>query len=186
MKITNILKSIILTGIITIMTVIPVVADSQPTNQIQKDKQIADHYIMENNDVKTIYIDGSYCINSDVEIESIDYLDNSITIQKENNLYKFYVDEPRNYYLNERINITMNQNNEIIDCIVDSEPQVYNTTISQIQDDTAFLIANGNKYLFENTEGSDGWMTGDKCKAIIQDGRLIEVRPIPLNERQVY
>lgn len=177
------IKAIILTGAIAILTSIPTYADSQPTSQTTLDKLITDHYTIENGDVRTVYSDKSYVTNSDVEIQSIDYFKNSITINHQGELYSFYVDEPRNYYLNEQINVTMDQNNEIIDCMVDNEPQVYNTTISAMQGDTAFLIANGNKYAFENIEGQDGWQTGDKCKAIIQDGRLLEVDPVPLAER---
>jgi hypothetical protein len=77
----------------------------------------------------------------------------------------------------------MNQNNEIIDCTVDSEPQIYNTEISQKQGEDTFIIANGNKYMYEDIEGEDGWQIGEKCKAIIQNGRLLEIRPVPLDER---
>jgi hypothetical protein len=158
-------------------TIAPVSAETQ------QDKQITDHYIMENGDVKTVYKDGSYYINSNVEIQSISYIDNSITVQKNDDLYKFYVDDIDNYYFNEKINITMNQNNEIIDCTVDSEPQIYNTEISQKQGEDTFIIANGNKYMYEDIEGEDGWQIGEKCKAIIQNGRLLEIRPVPLDER---
>lgn len=180
----GLIKSAIVTGVITIMTCIPTFADTQPVSQPTQDKIIVDHYTMESGDVKTIYQDNTYVINSEVNIQSIDYIDNSVIIAKDNGeSYKFYVDEPRSYYCNEKINITMNQDSKIIDCIVDSQPQVYTTQIDSLQDDTAFLIANSNKYSFENIEGSDGWITGEKCKAVIQDGRLIEVRPIPLAER---
>jgi hypothetical protein len=165
------------------MTSIPTFADSQPTTQLQQDKQIVDHYTMENGDMKTVYSDKSYVINADVQIQETNYIDDSITIEKQGQLYKFYVDEPRNYYLGETINITMDNKDQIIDCTVDSELQIYTTQISQIKGNEAFLIANGNKYSFENEEGSDGWKQGEKCKAIIQNGRLLEVRPIPLNER---
>jgi hypothetical protein len=177
----NILKGIILTGAIAILTSIPTFASEQSTNQ--QDNQIVDHYITIDNDVVTVYQDGSKYINSDVEIQSVNYIDNSITVDKQGELYKFYVDEPRNYFLSEIINITMDQNNEIIDCTVDSQPEIYNGTISQTAGTIATLKANGQVYIFENTEGLDGWQVGEKCKAIVQDGRLIEVRPIPLAER---
>lgn len=74
----------------------------------------------------------------------------------------------------------MDDKHDIIDCTVISEPQIYYTTISQIQGNTTFLIANGNKYSFENEEGSDGWKIGEKCKVIIQDGRLLEVNSMTL------
>lgn len=61
----SILKSIILTGVIAILTLIPIQSDkAQDTN------------------------------NYNIEIQSINYIDNSITIQKDNNLYTFYVDDP--------------------------------------------------------------------------------------------
>lgn len=129
-------------------------------------------------------VNASKLNNYNVEIQSISYLDNSITIQTANNsLYTFYVDDPRNYYLSEQINVTMNSNNQIVSHAVINELQIYYTTISQIENDTATLIINDNKYTFENIEGQDGWKIGDKCKAIIQDNRLLEVRPIPLAER---
>jgi hypothetical protein len=179
----NVLKGIILTGAIAILTSIPTFASEQPTNQTTPDEQITDYYTLENGDVKTVYADGSYYINSDVEIQSVNYIDKSITVDKQGQLYKFYVDEPREYYLSEIINITMDQNNEIIDCTVDSQPETYNGVISQTAGTIATLKANGQVYIFENTEGIDGWQVGENCKAIIQDGRLIEVRPIPLAER---
>jgi len=172
----GLIKSAVIAGIITIMTVIPTMADTN-------DSSILNHYTNSKGDVVTVYKDKTTYINSDVNIQSLDYLDNSVTIEKDSQLYKFYVDEPREYYLNEAINITFNNNNEIIDCVVDSKPQVYNTQIDSITDDIATLSVNGNKYTFENTEGSDGWNVGEKCKVVIQDGRLLEVRPIPLSER---
>lgn len=121
--------------------------------------------------------------NYNVEIQSISYIDNSITINKQGQLYTFYVDDPQNYYLAEEINITMDQNNSIVNAKVIDQPQVYNTTIESIQNNIATLSANNNKYTFETIEAQDGYKTGGKCKVIIQDGKLLEVRPIPLNER---
>jgi hypothetical protein len=71
----------------------------------------------------------------------------------------------------------------MIDCKVIDKPQIYNTQISQVKGTIAMLTANGQPYLFDNTEGQDGWRNGDKCKAVIQDGKLLEVNPIPLAER---
>lgn len=85
--------------------------------------------------------------------------------------------------LAEMINVTMDNNNQIVDCNVIDQPIIYNTQINSIQGDTTFIIANGNKYSFINEEGSDGWKQRDKCKVVIQDGKLLEVRPIPLAER---
>lgn len=179
-SIKNTIKTIILTGAIAILTSIPTFASEQPSQE----PTITNHYITQNNEVVTNYSDGTYYINSDVEVQSINHIDNTITIAKnDGQLYSFYDDNVNGYYLAEIINITIDQNNAIVDCTVDSEPIVYNTQIDSIEGDTTFLIANGNKYSFNNIEGQDGWITGDKCKAVIQDGRLLEVRPIPLNER---
>jgi hypothetical protein len=182
MKITRVLKTIIISGAIAILTSIPTFADLEPT-QLQQDNQIVDHYITMDNDVVTVYKNGEKYINSDVQIQSINLIDKSVTVDKHGDLYKLFVDDPDKYYLSEQINITMDQNNQIIDCIVDSEPQVYNTEISQKQGEETFLIVNGNKYMYDDIEGADGWQVGEKCKVIIQDGRLLEIRPIPLNER---
>jgi len=187
-NILNVIKATILAGVITIFTIIPVVADS---TQVSQDKKIIgvytesnDNFYVAEGDVITEYDDNSYYINSDVNIKSIDYLDNLITIIKnDGELYSFYDTNVRDYYLNEQINITMDKDSEIIDCIVDSKPIIYNTTIESINNDIATLNINGNKYTFENEEGVDGWRMGEKCKAVIQNGKLLEVRPIPLNER---
>ena len=177
-------KSILFKFILSLTIITVSIINSIPAHATtQQDLKVIDHYITMNNEVITVYENNTYYTNFDTNIQSISYIDNSITIEKDSNLFKFYVDEPRNYYLNEQINITMDQNNSIVDYIVDNEPQVYNTQISQIQGNTAYLTANGNKYSFENEEGSDGWKTGEKCKAVIQNGRLLEVKPIPLNER---
>lgn len=153
------------------------------SNLINIDSEVIDHYTNETSDIVTVYKNGEKYTNLDVQIQSINYIDKSITVDKHGDLYKFYVDDPDKYYLSEQVNITMDSNNQIIDCTVDSEPQVYNTEISQKQGEETFLIVNGNKYMYEDIEGTDGWQVGEKCKVIIQDGRLLEIRPIPLNER---
>jgi hypothetical protein len=190
MKIINAIKTLLLTGVITILTVIPVMAQDINMQQIQDKKIIGVYtesnkdFYCEQGDVITEYEDNSYYINSNVNIYSIDKLDNTITVvNNSNELYSFYAEDINKYYLNEQLNITIDQDENIIEYVVDNEPQVYNTEITKIEGNTAILLANGNKYTFENEEGSDGWKTGEKCKAVIQDGRLIEVRPIPLNER---
>lgn len=180
-NILNVIKATVLAGVITIFTIIPTMA--QDTTQSIQDSTIVNHCTLSNGDVKTLYKDGSYYINSDVNIQSLDYIKNTVTIDKQGQLYSFYVEDIDNYYIDEQINITMNQNNEIVDCIVDSKPVIYNTQIDSLDNNIATLSANGNKYTFINEEGLDGWIVGDKCKAVIQDGRLLEVRPIPLAER---
>jgi hypothetical protein len=179
-KLLNVLKTMILTGAIAIMTVIPTFAAELKT----MDKDIINHYITANNEVVTVFKDNTSYINYDANIQSIDCLDNSIIIIKENGqTEKLFVEDAMNYYIDEKINITMDNNNKLIDIVIDNIPQVYYTSISQIEGNTACLNINSNSYSFENAEGVDGWQLGDKCKVIIQDGKLLEVRPIPLNER---
>jgi len=175
-NILNAIKTTIIVGVITIFTIIPVMADSN-------DLSIVNHYTNDKGDCITQFVNGTQYINSDVNIQSISYIDNSIIIEKDSQLYKFYVDEPREYFLTETINVTFNNKMEIIDCIVDIQPVIYNTQINSIEGNLATLSANWNQYSFENAEGLDGWIVGDKCKAVIQDGILLEVRPIPLCER---
>lgn len=186
----NTIKTILLAGVMTILTIIPVMAQDTNTQQTQ-DKKIIGVYTESNKDfyvekgsVLTEFEDGSYYINSDVNIYSIDKLDNTITVvNNSNELYSFEAEDIDKYYLNEQLNITIDQNENIIEYVVDNEPVAYNTEISQIQDNIVTLNVNGSKYTFVNEEGVDGWNMGEKCKAIIQNGVLIEVRPMPLNER---
>ena len=103
-NIKSILKSIILTGTITILISIPVLADSNDPN-------ILNHYTNFKGDVVTVYKDNTTYINSDVKIQSIDKTTNTVTINKQGELYSFYVDSTDNYYLNEQINITMMSRN---------------------------------------------------------------------------
>lgn len=175
-NILSVIKTILLTGVVTLLTIIPVMADSNDSN-------ILNHYTDSKGDMITQYKDGTTYTNSDVKIQSIDYIQNTVTINKDGKLYSFYTDNRDNYYLDETINVTFNNKMEIVDCAVLSQPQIYNTQIESIQGNTAFVIANGNKYTFDNTEGLDGWKTGEKCKAVIQDDKLLEVQPIPIVER---
>ena len=172
----NTIKTILLTGAIAILTAIPVMADANDPN-------ILTHYTNSKGDCVTVFKDKSTYTNCNVNIQSMDWINNTITINKDGQLFSFYDDNVRSYYLNEEINVTFNDKMEIVDCAVLDQPQVYNTQISSIQGDIATLLVNGNKYTFENAEGQDGWKTGEKCKVVIQNGRLLEVRPIPLNER---
>jgi hypothetical protein len=79
----------------------------------------------------------------------------------------------------------MNEKNEITDCEVVDIPRIYNTKIDSVSNDYKFatLAANENQYTFENFEGEDGWQVGDKCKVVIQNNKLLEVDPIPVDER---
>ena len=86
----NTIKTIILTGAITILTIIPVIAQDTNIQSIQDKKIIGvytesnENFYLEKGDTITEYEDGTYYINSDVEIQSIDYIDNSITVAKNN------------------------------------------------------------------------------------------------------
>ena len=187
-NIKSVIKTIILTGVITILLSIPAIAQD---SNIQQDKNIIgvytesnENFYIESGDVVTEFADGTYYINSDANIQSINKINNTITVIKNSNeLYTFKAEDIDNYYINEQLNITIDENGNIIDCTVDNKPQVYNTQIDSIDNDIATLNANGNKYTFINEEGSGGWIVGDKCKAVIQDNKLLEVRPIPLAER---
>jgi hypothetical protein len=175
-NILNTIKTLLIAGAMTILTIIPVMADANDTN-------ILTHYTNDKGNCITVYKNGTTYTNCNVKINTMDWINNTLTIEKEKNFYTFNVDKADEFYFDETINVTFNDKMEIVDCAVLSEPQVYNTEISQIDNDIATFIVNGNKYTFENTEGSDGWIVGDKCKAVIQNGRLLEVRPIPLAER---
>jgi len=181
MKIINILKTIILTGAITILISIPVFA--QDTQSTQEPTMVS-HYTLANGDIQTNYSNNSYYINSDVTIQSKNCIDNSITIAKnDGELYSFYVDKIDSYYLSEAINITMDQNNAIVDCTVDEQPQAYNTTIIYTDNKVScFRLDNGDVYSFDNETGFS-WKTGDKVKVAIQDFNVLEVHSIPIDER---
>jgi len=169
MKIINILKTIILTGAITILISIPVFA--QDTQSTQEPTMVS-HYTLANGDIQTNYSNNSY------------YINNSITIAKnDGELYSFYVDKIDSYYLSEAINITMDQNNAIVDCTVDEQPQAYNTTIIYTDNKVScFRLDNGDVYSFDNETGFS-WKTGDKVKVAIQDFNVLEVHSIPIDER---
>lgn len=142
------------------------------------DPNVINHYTDTKGNVVTQYKDGSYYINSDVTVVNKNYIDNTITINKDGQLYSFYVDNAKNYYINEQINITMNNYNEVIDCTVDSNPVVYdNVSISKVDSELVYVNVNGDVYNFDNEEGSEGWQVNDKCKVIIQNNKLLEVRP---------
>jgi hypothetical protein len=126
----------------------------------------------------------SDCNTYNVEIQTISYIDNTITINKDGELYSFYVDKNDldNYYLSETINVTMNQDNEILDCSVIDNPVVYkNVSIIDKDNDLFYVNVNGNKYSFNCEDDACDWSIGDKCNVIMQDGKILEVRPIPLD-----
>jgi len=175
-NIKSIIKTTILAGVITILVSIPAMADNN-------DPSILNHYTDSKGGCITVYKDGTHYTNTDVEIQSISYIDNSVTIEKDNNLYKFYVDEPRNYYLSEIINVTFNENMEIVNCSVFDKPNEYTTQLMDCENGVAYFEADNNIYSFNYDKETDSWQEGDKCKVIIQNDNVLEVRPIPLNER---
>lgn len=114
--------------------------------------------------------------NYNVEVMSISHLDNSITIQKDNDLYKFYVDDPESYYLSEYINVTMD-NDEIVDCSVVDEPIIYsNIEVVNVSSDLVYINVNGELYSFDNEDNS--WYIDDKVNVVMQNDRLLEVKSI--------
>jgi hypothetical protein len=142
------------------------------------DSNIKDHYTIQNGDVKTVYNDGSYYINSNVEIQTSNWIDNTVTINKDGQLYSFYVNNVRDYYLGEIVNVTMDNNNKIVDCIVDTQPVVYkNVSVIDKDNDLIYVNINGDKYAFDNEDGDDGWNVNDKVNVIMQNDKILEVRP---------
>jgi len=141
------------------------------------DNNIVSHYTLPNGDVKTIYKDGSFYVNTDVEIQSISYIDNTITINKDGQLYSFYVDNVKDYYLYEQINVTMDNNNEIVDCVVDNDPIIYNE-VSVINSDAKVccIKINDNVYSFVNDDSS--YKVNDKVDVIMQGDNILEVHPV--------
>lgn len=172
----NVLKGL-LVGMVIGCLVNGVSVKAEYINSI--DDNIKDYYTMQNGDVKTIYNDGSFYINSDVTIESMDKINDTITFNKDGQLYSFYVDknEIDNYYIDEQINVTMdNNNNKVVDCIVDNEPVMYkNISIISKDNSLVYVNINDNKYAFDNED--DGWQTDDKVNVVIQNDKILEVRP---------
>jgi hypothetical protein len=137
---------------------------------------VVSHYTDSKGNVITNYKDGSYYINSDVEIQIIDKINNIVTINKDGELYSFYCDNTDNYYLSEIVNVTMDQDNRIVDCTVDSEPIVYDGIVVIYADSEVCCVRIGQDvYDFVNEDSS--WNVGDKCTVIIQDDVVLEVRP---------
>lgn len=119
-----------------------------------------------------------------VNIYSIDKLDNTATINKDGNLYKFYVDNIDDIYLNESIIIYMSDNGEIINYNVVDLPRQYNDVPIIYKDNKCYCIRiNNNVYSFDNEEDdADGYKVGELVRVIMQNDNILEVRPTPPNQ----
>jgi hypothetical protein len=173
-KVKTFVKSLVIATTILLTTSIPAIA--QDVSPIQ-DSNIVSHYTLENGDMKTLYKDGSYYINSDVEIQSVDKLNDTITINKDGELYSFYVDKDSidNYYLSEVINVTMDQDNKVVDCSVLDKVDSY-SGVSVIYSDSKVCCVriDNNVYDFVNENGS--YKVNDKVDVVIQDYEILEVK----------
>lgn len=144
-------------------------------NADMNNPNIKNHYTLENGDMKTVYQDDSYVINSDVIIQSIDKVKNTVTFNKDGQLYSFYVDKDsiESYYLNEQINVTMDNKNSVVDCIVDNEPVVYNNVSVIYSDNKVCCVRiNNDVYDFRN-DGS--YKINDRVNIVMQDDNILEV-----------
>jgi hypothetical protein len=175
-NIKNVIKGLLISCVVIAGCLVSSVnASAQDVNAIQE-PAITSYYTDAKGNVITNYADGTYYVNSDVEIQIIDKINNTVTINKDGELYSFYCDNTDNYYLSEIVNITMDQNNEIVDCTVDSEPIVYNNVSIIYSDRNVCCVRIGqNVYDFVNED--NGWFVGDECTVIIQDDVVLEVRP---------
>lgn len=140
------------------------------------DPNVINHYTDNKGNVVTQYKDGSYCVNSDVEIQSISYIDNTITINKDGELFSFYDDNVRSYYLGEQINITMNDKDEVIDCVIDTQPVVYNdVSIIYADNDVCCIRIGQDVYSFDNEDSS--YKVNDKINVVMQNDNILQVIP---------
>jgi hypothetical protein len=113
--------------------------------------------------------------NYNVEIQSVNHIDNSITVQKDNDLYSFYVDDINNYYPSEMINITM-YNDKIVNCSVFDKVDMYKDVSIIYADDKVSCIKIGQDvYDFGNDDGS--YRVNDKVNIVIQDDKILQVTP---------
>jgi hypothetical protein len=113
--------------------------------------------------------------NYDVEIQNVNHLDNSITIQKDNDLYKFYVDDINNYYPSEMINTTM-YNDKIVNCsVLDKIDSYSNVSIIYADNEVCCVRIDDNVYDFSNDDGS--YKVNDKVNIVMQDDRILQVIP---------
>jgi len=175
-KVKTFVKSLVIATTILLTTSIPFVPVMAQEVNSNQDANIISHYTLANGYMKTVYNDGSYYINSDVEIQSISYIDNTITINKDGQLYSFYDDNVKDYYLGQQINITMDQDNEIVDCIVDTEPVIYNdVSVIYADNEVCCVRIDNNVYDFVNEDGS--YKVNDMVNVVIQDYKILEIKP---------
>jgi hypothetical protein len=113
--------------------------------------------------------------NYDVEIQSVNHIDNSITVQKDNDLYSFYVDDINNYYPSEMINITM-YNDKVVNCSVFDKVDMYKDISVIYADHEVCCVRIGQDvYDFGNDDGS--YKINDKVNIVIQDDKILQVIP---------
>jgi hypothetical protein len=142
-----------------------------------QEPSIISHYTDNKGNVITNYSDGSYYINSDVEIQVIDKINKTVTINKDGELYSFYTDNTDNYYLSEVVNITMDNKNEIVECNVDSQPVIYNNVSIIYADNNVCCVRIGQDvYDFGNDDGS--YKVNDKVNIVIQNDVVLQVIPV--------
>jgi hypothetical protein len=110
-----------------------------------------------------------------VEIQSINYIDNSVVLDKDGQLYKFYTKSLNSYYLGEKVNALID-NNKVIDFFVVDNPMVGSGVIKNVSNDCLIVSVNGIDYSIENDIGAN-WNVGDKVNTVIQDGKLIDISP---------
>jgi hypothetical protein len=168
----NIVKSLLVGMVVVVGCLVNGVSVKADIN----DSNIKDHYTMQDGSIKTVFNNGSYYINSDVEIQNTNWIDNTVTINKDGELYSFYVDNVKGYYLGEQINVTMDNNNEVVDCIVDNEPVIYkNVSVIYADNEVCCIRIGQDVYDFGNDDGS--YRVNDKVNIVIQDDKILQVIP---------
>jgi hypothetical protein len=169
-------KNIVKSLLVGMVVVVGCLVSSVGANADINDPNIKDHYTLQDGSVKTVFNDGSWYVNSDVEIQNTDWTNNTVTINKAGELYSFYVDNIKDYYLGEIVNITMDQDNEVVDCVVDSKPIVYNNVSVIYSDDKVCCVRIDNDvYDFSNDDGR--YKVNDKINIVMQDDRILQVIP---------
>jgi hypothetical protein len=173
-KVKTFVKSLVITAVIVLTTSIPVMAQ----NVQSIDSNIVNHYTDSKGNVVTQYKDGSFYINSDVEIQSIDKINDTVTINKDGQLYSFYVDKDSidNYYLSEVINVTMDQDNKVVDCSILDKVDLYKSVSVIYSDSEVCCVRIGSDiYDFVNENGNS-YKVNAKVDVVIQDYVILEVK----------
>jgi hypothetical protein len=70
----------------------------------------------------------------------------------------------------------MDNNNKIVDCIVDSEPIVYNNvSVIYADNEVCCIRIDNNVYDFKNEDSS--YKANDSVNVVIQNDEILEVKP---------